>query len=191
MKPYQIIFFAFLFVPIQLKADPPSEPSPTDYSVILTRNPFGSTGEKQESRPVAPTKTSSYELQGVTKMADGWLIVIANKANRTQQMIIREGANNPDNIVLKNVATDRENYMKATALIAINGAEQEVRYNLEATTAAMNTAAKPSDDGKKESNDKDDDDKDRSDRDRRGRPDSDRTEYSRRPSSGGGGGGRD
>ena len=111
---------------LAVHAKPPAQPQLSDYKEIIEKQPFGAL--KQVVVDTAPQQ-SDYELQGLTQMSDGWMIVIAKKQSPNEQIIIQENQKNEDGISFLEVKLDKSNYLETKASISTPTGEQLIGFN--------------------------------------------------------------
>ncbi len=154
MKSTKHILFlsGFFLSPFHVKAEIPKLPEAKDYANLLKRSPFGIKpvkkvekvtlpDEKSEPDP-EPKPSKDYELRGVTKLQDKWMVVVVDKKNPTKNIIIKQGSNSGARPELIGVTQDIDNYELTTATLKLEGQLVTVNYNKESLKA--NTTAKAS-----------------------------------------------
>ncbi|WP_411825334.1 hypothetical protein [Luteolibacter sp. AS25] len=116
------------FAASQIQAEPPREPDPSDYEVIIDREPFGVSEQKTVKIP-PPQVSLDYELQGITRMSDGYLVVIARRERPDQQLILKENSKNINGIEILRVNKDEKNFINTSVSISTPSGQQTITYN--------------------------------------------------------------
>ncbi|MBB5352258.1 hypothetical protein HNR46_002501 [Haloferula luteola] len=83
------IFFLILSA-VPLLAAPPKEPSVNRYRTLWTDSPFTSK-PPPEAGPVAVNPFEDYSLGGVTKLEDGYFVVLLNSKDPEKKQLLRPG----------------------------------------------------------------------------------------------------
>ncbi|MGJ8671573.1 hypothetical protein [Rubritalea sp.] len=128
MKIHQILITFSWVLCGQLFADVPRSPSINGYSALLLRSPF--IIEKPEVKAPEVVVNSSLALRGMAALEDGWYVVVVDRKNPTQNIILREGgAANDKGLRLIRVNQNKSDYNKSTVQIMSGGRTQSVGYN--------------------------------------------------------------
>lgn len=169
-----------------VNAEIPKTPELKDYAKLLERSPFKIKAVQKveivekvtpsEPEP-EPEPSKDYELRGVTKLQDKWMIVMVDVKKPTENIIIKEGSTNGSNLQLVGVTQNVDDYGLTTATLKVGDQRITINYNKESLAANYKEARSSSSrrDSDRGRGDKDKD-KGGSDKDRRERYEKERRE---------------
>ncbi|MFC5050017.1 hypothetical protein ACFPK9_05275 [Rubritalea spongiae] len=111
-----------------VSAAPPKSPSINEYQALLLRSPF--IIKKPEVKTPEVVVNSALALRGVAALDDGWYVVVVDRKNPNQNIILREGeAANDQGLRLVRVNQNKSDYNKTTVQVMSGGRTQTVGYN--------------------------------------------------------------
>lgn len=136
-----------------VNAEIPKTPEFKDYANLLERSPFKIKAVKkvekvEEVKPPEPepepTPSSDYELRGVTKLHDRWMIVMVDVKEPTKNIMIKQGATNGSNLELVGVTQNVDDYKLTSATLKVGDQVLTINYNQESLAANYKEASKSS-----------------------------------------------
>ncbi len=140
MKFYRIALTFYVALSSWLHASAPESPQMQDYEKLLERSPF--IIKKPAAAPVVKVNTS-LTLRGVAALNDGWYVVVVDRKNPKQNIILREGRPaNANGIRLVKVNQDKTDYNKTTVVVMSGGRSLTIGYNSADIKKSL-AAAKP------------------------------------------------
>lgn len=80
-----------LLLPLAASADVPNKPTKTRYSVLWTDSPFTSKPVAPVTERVEENPLDDYALGGVSKLEDGYFVVLLNKKDPADRQVIEPG----------------------------------------------------------------------------------------------------
>lgn len=122
----------------------PENPDYKDFSIIKEKDAFGKLPEKIVITAAAPKKEEElppeeeFILKGVTKMGEGWFVVVANRKAPGENVILKEGVSNGLNIEIGKVTKHPLDYRKTEVEILVDDKPQTISYDT-ALIAKMTT----------------------------------------------------
>lgn len=108
-----------------LSARPPKKRPFTSYTSLWTNSPFTVKPEPTPDEPVADA-LEDYVLTGVSKLPEGYFVVLMNKKERDKRIRIAPNEQNAEGFKVVNVKQDPYDYMKTVVEIAVGGGKTGV-----------------------------------------------------------------
>lgn len=110
----------------------PQQSSSADFEAILRNKPFAKFTSSNKVKKVevkTPPSRINWVLKGITKMSDGWHVVVANKKTPTKNLILKENSENQQAVKIVKVEPDRLDYKNTVVTIQVNDAgTQSIKF---------------------------------------------------------------
>jgi hypothetical protein len=149
----------FILSTFLVKAEIPETPEFKDYANLVERSPFKIKAEKKvekvappeqkpEQKPEPepePEPSKDYELRGVTKLEDKWMIVMVDVKEPTKNIIIEQGSGSDSNLKLVDVTQNVDKYELTSATVKVGDQVITINYNKESLAANYKEAKSSSD----------------------------------------------
>lgn len=156
MKSINLILLAGVFnlSTFLVRAEIPETPEFKDYANLLEKSPFKIKAEKKVEKvvKVAPPKpepepesSKDYELRGVTKLQDKWMIVMVDVKEPTKNIIIEQGSGSDSDLKLVDVTQNVDDYKLTSATLKVGDQVIMINYNEESLAANYKPAKSSSD----------------------------------------------
>lgn len=106
-------------------AVPPKKKALSDYKHILDKNPFRPLEQKVIPTKQPVKKKEDWIIKSLSHMNDGWLVVLAKKTSKNENVILRSYRESEGYPQIVEVNYDENNYTKSQVKINVSESSQQ------------------------------------------------------------------